>query len=98
MTGSRERVAPATQEEASRAPPVDRASETAASESAAHAMAPSDDGKSARDAVPRGRPLSEDLAEVRWMLEELRVNQFAQALGTRGQVSSKRIRRALAGV
>src|SRR4051812_22832152 len=35
------------------------------------------------------------LTEVRWMLEELRVNQFAQALGTRGQVSSKRIRRAL---
>jgi ATP-dependent RNA helicase HrpA len=48
--------------------------------------------------VPRGRPLPEGLAEVRWMLEELRVNQFAQALGTRGQVSSKRIRRALAGV
>ncbi len=39
-----------------------------------------------------GRPLT----EIRWMLEELRVNQFAQALGTRGQVSSKRIRRALA--
>jgi ATP-dependent helicase HrpA len=36
------------------------------------------------------------LTEIRWMLEELRVNQFAQALGTRGQVSSKRIRRALA--
>ena len=30
------------------------------------------------------------------MLEELRVSQFAQALGARGQVSSKRIRRALA--
>jgi ATP-dependent helicase HrpA len=38
-----------------------------------------------------GRPLT----DVRWMLEELRVNQFAQALGTRGQVSSKRIRRAI---
>jgi ATP-dependent helicase HrpA len=38
-----------------------------------------------------GRPLT----EIRWMLEELRVNQFAQALGTRGQVSSKRIRRAI---
>jgi hypothetical protein len=39
MTGSRERFAPATQAQASRVPPVDRASETAASESAAHAMA-----------------------------------------------------------
>jgi hypothetical protein len=30
------------------------------------------------------------------MLEELRVSQFAQALGTRGPISSKRVRRALA--
>ena len=30
------------------------------------------------------------------MLEELRVAQVAQALGVRGQVSAKRIRRALA--
>jgi ATP-dependent helicase HrpA len=35
------------------------------------------------------------LREVPWMLEELRVSHFAQALGTRGQVSSKRIRRVL---
>jgi ATP-dependent helicase HrpA len=35
------------------------------------------------------------LREVPWMLEELRVSHFAQSLGTRGQVSSKRIRRAL---
>jgi ATP-dependent helicase HrpA len=42
-----------------------------------------------RDALPdRGR-------EVRWMLEELRVSQFAQGLGVRGPVSAKRIRRAL---
>jgi ATP-dependent helicase HrpA len=32
---------------------------------------------------------------VPWMLEELRVSHFAQGLGTRGQVSSKRIRRLL---
>jgi ATP-dependent helicase HrpA len=44
---------------------------------------------------PRGRPLPPLLRDVRWMLEELRVSHFAQALGTRGQVSSKRIRRAL---
>ncbi len=35
------------------------------------------------------------LREVPWMLEELRVSHFAQSLGTRGQVSSKRIRRVL---
>jgi ATP-dependent helicase HrpA len=34
--------------------------------------------------------------EVRWMLEELRVAQFAQGLGVRGEVSAKKIRRALA--
>jgi hypothetical protein len=31
------------------------------------------------------------------MLEELRVSHFAQHLGTRGQVSAKRIRAALQG-
>jgi ATP-dependent helicase HrpA len=34
--------------------------------------------------------------DLRWMLEELRVASFAPALGTRGQVSVKRVRRALA--
>jgi ATP-dependent helicase HrpA len=34
--------------------------------------------------------------EVAWLLEELRVSQFAQGLGTREQVSAKRIRRLLA--
>ena len=37
------------------------------------------------------------LAEVRWMLEELRVSLFAQQLGTPGPVSEKRIRTVLAG-
>jgi ATP-dependent RNA helicase HrpA len=46
-------------------------------------------------AWPPGRPLSPALREVKWMLEELRVSHFAQSLGTRGPVSSKRIRRAL---
>jgi ATP-dependent helicase HrpA len=40
-----------------------------------------------------GRPLP----EVPWLLEELRVSQFAQGLGTRQQVSAKRIRRAIEG-
>ena len=47
-------------------------------------------------AWPRGRPVPAALREVRWQLEELRVSQFAQALGTRGPLSAKRIRRALA--
>jgi len=46
-------------------------------------------------AQPSGRALPEEVGEVPWMLEELRVSQFAQGLGTRGTVSSKRIRRAL---
>jgi len=44
---------------------------------------------------PEGRPLPDALREVRWQLQELRVSHFAQALGTRGAVSSKRIRRLL---
>jgi len=45
---------------------------------------------------PRGRAVPEELREVPWMLEELRVSHFAQALGTKGSISSKRIRQALA--
>ncbi len=41
-------------------------------------------------------PGSVGLREVPWMLEELRVSHFAQSLGTRGPISAKRIRRALA--
>ncbi|MEA2154210.1 MAG: ATP-dependent helicase HrpA [Solirubrobacteraceae bacterium] len=33
--------------------------------------------------------------EIAWMLQELRVSQFAQGLGVNGQVSAKRIRQAL---
>jgi ATP-dependent helicase HrpA len=35
------------------------------------------------------------LREVPWMIEELRVAQFAQGLGTRGPVSAKKIRKQL---
>jgi ATP-dependent helicase HrpA len=49
------------------------------------------------DAWPAARPLPEPLSQVGWMLEELRVSQFAQGLGVRGQVSVKRIRRAIEG-
>jgi ATP-dependent helicase HrpA len=41
-----------------------------------------------------GRP-DPALAEVRWMLEELRVSYFAQSLGTPDPVSEKRVLRAI---
>ncbi len=43
-------------------------------------------------------PLPEDVAEVGWLLEELRVSLFAQTLGTAAPVSAKRVRTALASV
>jgi ATP-dependent helicase HrpA len=46
-------------------------------------------------ALPPGATPPAPLRELPWLLEELRVSHFAQALGTRGPVSSKRIRRAL---
>ena len=36
-----------------------------------------------------------ELSEVPWLLEELRISQFAQAIGPRGQVSARSIRRIL---
>jgi ATP-dependent helicase HrpA len=40
-------------------------------------------------------PGAAGLREVPWMLEELRVSNFAQSLGTRGPISAKRVRRAI---
>jgi ATP-dependent helicase HrpA len=45
---------------------------------------------------PGARPPAATLAELRWMLEELRVSYFAQALGTSRPVSEKRVLRAIA--
>ncbi|MCW2985682.1 MAG: hrpA [Conexibacter sp.] len=42
-----------------------------------------------------GRPAPAGLVEAGWVLQELRVSQFAQALGVRGQVSAKRVRKLL---
>ena len=47
------------------------------------------------DSWPDGRPLPPALRDIPWQLEELRVAHFAQGLGVRGQVSAKRIRRAI---
>ncbi len=49
-----------------------------------------------RERVEAGRPIAPALREVPWLLEELRVSHFAQALGAKGGVSSKRIRRLIA--
>ncbi|MGW0600542.1 ATP-dependent RNA helicase HrpA [Streptomyces sp. NPDC002776] len=45
--------------------------------------------------MPRGRPVPEQVLDVRWMIEELRVSYFAHALGTAYPVSDKRIVRAI---
>ncbi|HZE67046.1 MAG TPA: DUF3418 domain-containing protein [Sporichthyaceae bacterium] len=44
---------------------------------------------------PPGRPVPAAVAEIRWMIEELRVSFFAQTLGTKYPVSEKRIYRAI---
>jgi ATP-dependent helicase HrpA len=44
---------------------------------------------------PAGRPLPPQARELPWLLEELRVAQFAQGLGTATPVSAKRVRRAV---
>jgi ATP-dependent helicase HrpA len=44
---------------------------------------------------PDGRPVPPELAEIRWMLEELRVSLFAQNVRTAYPVSEKRILKAL---
>jgi ATP-dependent helicase HrpA len=48
----------------------------------------------ALDQSPTGR-VDPALAEVRWLIEELRVSLFAQALGTPSPVSEKRLLRAI---
>ncbi|WP_227487176.1 ATP-dependent RNA helicase HrpA [Nocardioides malaquae] len=46
-------------------------------------------------ALPEGRPPHESLRKVRWMLEEYRVQLWAQQLGTAQTVSDQRIRKLL---
>ena len=48
-----------------------------------------------RDQLTPGHPATRPLEDIRWMLEELRVNYFAQALGTPYPVSDKRVFKAL---
>jgi ATP-dependent RNA helicase HrpA len=48
--------------------------------------------------LPSARRHDDDVTEVRWMLEELRVSVFAQPLGTAHPISEKRLRTALASL
>ncbi|MFD5033161.1 ATP-dependent RNA helicase HrpA [Streptomyces sp. NPDC058405] len=45
--------------------------------------------------LPRGRPVPQQVLDIRWMIEELRVSYFAHALGTAQPVSDKRIVKAI---
>ena len=45
--------------------------------------------------LPKSKPISDEVAEIRYMIEELRVSLFAQQLGTKYQVSEKRVLVAL---
>ncbi len=45
--------------------------------------------------IPKGVVIPDNVKEIRWMLEELRVSFFAQQLGTPYPVSDKRIKNAI---
>ncbi|MFF4591033.1 ATP-dependent RNA helicase HrpA [Streptomyces sp. NPDC001388] len=45
--------------------------------------------------LPAGRPVPQQVLDIRWMIEELRVSYFAHALGTAYPVSDKRIVKAI---
>ncbi|MEU0578060.1 ATP-dependent RNA helicase HrpA [Streptomyces griseoincarnatus] len=48
--------------------------------------------------MPQGRPVPQQVRDIRWMIEELRVSYFAHALGTAYPVSDKRIVKAIDAV
>ncbi|MFE7405037.1 ATP-dependent RNA helicase HrpA [Isoptericola sp. NPDC057559] len=54
-----------------------------------------DKARAAYAAGPADPARAAELAEVRWLIEELRVSLFAQQLGTDGAVSEKRVRKIL---
>ncbi|WP_165311309.1 ATP-dependent RNA helicase HrpA [Vibrio ziniensis] len=54
-----------------------------------------DDYKELLNKIPKGMALPENIKEVRWMIEELRVSFFAQQLGTPYPVSDKRVKNAI---
>ena len=48
--------------------------------------------------LPLGKEIPSELAEVRWLIEELRISFFAQQLGTNVPISAKRIANQLASL
>ena len=50
------------------------------------------------EAIPPGGPADAELTRIGWMVEELRVNLFAQPLGAAPGTSEKRILDAIAAV
>ncbi len=54
--------------------------------------------RAAYDELAARVPPSEELAAIRWMIEELRISYFAQPVGTPHPVSEKRIYRAMDGL
>ena len=54
-----------------------------------------DDYEQTCAALPRGRRYATEVQNIRWMIEELRVNLFAQHIKTPYKVSEERIRREL---
>ncbi|MFF9262618.1 ATP-dependent RNA helicase HrpA [Streptomyces longwoodensis] len=48
--------------------------------------------------MPAGRPVPQQVLDIRWMIEELRVSYFAHALGTAYPISDKRIVKAIDAV
>ncbi len=53
------------------------------------------DYKELLNKIPKGMVIPENVKEIRWMIEELRVSYFAQQLGTPYPVSDKRIKNAI---
>ncbi|AKJ42138.1 ATP-dependent RNA helicase HrpA [Pragia fontium] len=45
--------------------------------------------------LPAHKPVSDEITDIRWMIEELRVSYFAQQLGTPFPISDKRILQAI---
>ncbi len=45
--------------------------------------------------LPKSKPISPEAAEIRYMIEELRVSLFAQQLGTKYPVSDKRVQSSI---
>ncbi len=53
------------------------------------------DYKELLNKIPKGLAVPENVKEIRWMIEELRVSYFAQQLGTPYPVSDKRVKNAI---